>query len=91
MMSGTLSLSASLRVCHPEGLADLCPLLDALGACNHLTMCQFCLRRGRHVHLAQSRSTFFQSHLLQNSLVDICGKIAFASREAELDPVDVMF
>eukprot|EP00961_Rhodomonas_salina_P272297 3679383-Rhodomonas_salina.2 len=31
------------------------------------------------------------SALFSNTLIDICGKIAFAASEAELDPVDVMF
>eukprot|EP00961_Rhodomonas_salina_P211791 2859855-Rhodomonas_salina.1 len=54
MMSGALSRSTLLRGCHPEFLADACARLDAFGACNRLTMGQFCRRRGKHVSLAHS-------------------------------------
>eukprot|EP00961_Rhodomonas_salina_P244367 3302544-Rhodomonas_salina.1 len=91
MISGALSLSALLRVCQPEFLTDSCSCLDAFGTCYRLTMGQFCRRQGMHVCLTHARSTVFHFDLLSNPPIDLCGEIALAAREAELDPVDVMF
>eukprot|EP00961_Rhodomonas_salina_P070286 943672-Rhodomonas_salina.1 len=91
MISAALSLSALLRVCHPEFLADSCSCLDALGTCYRSTMGQLHHRRGMPVCLTHARSTVFHFNLLSDPPIYIGGEIALAAREAELDPVDVMF
>eukprot|EP00961_Rhodomonas_salina_P182618 2465309-Rhodomonas_salina.1 len=91
MMSGELSLSALLRVYHPEFLADSCSCLDVLGTCYRLTMGQLRHRLGMPVCRTHARSIVLHFNLLSDPPIYIGGEIALAARKAKSDPVNVMF